>query len=138
MYEHVVVEHVPQAQHSTAQSARTKAAKQVRAGQSATAQASRHGCARACVSWSIYTARWPALVSTRYNPYHPTARVRFTFCLVLVSLFFLCICCVFVSAGDSCVEILAQTQVSGRVGLSSGEEPQDFRASIRCCPRGWS
>ena len=40
MYEHVVVKHLPQTQHSKAQLALPKSAKQVRAGQSATTQAS--------------------------------------------------------------------------------------------------
>ena len=55
MYEDI--EHLPQTQHSKAQSALHKeAAHQVRAEQSATAQAGRE-LARASMSSSIYTAR---------------------------------------------------------------------------------
>ena len=55
---HVVVEHLPRAQHSTAQSGLHKAAKQVRVDQSATTRASRQSWRepRASVSSSVYTA----------------------------------------------------------------------------------
>ena len=53
MYEHVVVEHLPQTQHNTAPSALHRAARQLRADKSATTQAE---LARANML-SIYIAR---------------------------------------------------------------------------------
>ena len=68
MYEHFVVEHlvysssIPQAQHSTAQSALHKAANEARADQSAKTQASRQSwrepsCSRAFMELAAFSKR---------------------------------------------------------------------------------
>ena len=70
VYDHVVVEHLPQTKHRKAQSALHKAAKQVRAGQSATAQASRQSwwelaCRRAFMQPAAFSKRTKKSKSSR-------------------------------------------------------------------------
>ena len=72
IYEHVVDEQLPPAQHSTSQSALLKAAKQVRDDQSVTTQAKQTELARDSMPPSIHTARCVVKTNEEIEAARPT------------------------------------------------------------------